>query len=500
METLQHLVFTAYLMALAILFVYGANSYVIILARRRHRAPALKRRRELQRLFRRHLRERGWPQVTVQLPVYNERYVVERLIDAVCGLDYPSDRLEIQVLDDSTDDTAALLREKVRRMRSRGVNIRRLHRAHREGFKAGALGAGLACAAGEFIVIFDADFLPAPDFIRRALPYFSDPRIGMLQARWGHLNADYSLLTRAQAIGIDGHFMLEQSSRAWAGWFMNFNGTAGVWRRTAIEEAGGWQGDTLTEDLDLSYRAQLKGWKLMLDPRLVCPGELPVTISAFKAQQRRWAKGSIQTARKTLRAVMASRARWTVKAQAFFHLTHYLVHPLILLVVLMSIPTLYTPIVREHRAGPLLLFGALWLSALGPTAVSVLSQRLLYPDWRRRLACLPVLMCLGVGISVGNSLAVLEALFNVATPFVRTPKYGICGRAGGWRGKGYNLPNPAMAFGELALGLYALSGFTLFLAGDRILPSPFLLMYAAGFFYVFALSWRQSRPPRTPRR
>jgi cellulose synthase/poly-beta-1,6-N-acetylglucosamine synthase-like glycosyltransferase len=495
METLQHILTAVNLLALAILFAYGANCYVLILTYRRHHRDARRRHAELNRRFREELPARGWPRITVQLPVYNERYVVQRLMDAVGRLDYPRERLEIQVLDDSTDDTAGRVEAIVRRMQARGVNIVRVHRERRDGFKAGALQHGLRQAAGEFIAVFDADFLPAPDFLKKTLPYFADPQTGMVQARWGHLNAGYSLLTRVQAIGIDGHFIIEQSSRSSAGWFLNFNGTGGLWRRQAIEDAGGWKADTLTEDLDLSYRAQLKGWKLMAATQIVCPGELPVTITAFKSQQHRWAKGSIQTAKKSLGKVLVARLPLGTKVQAFLHLTHYLVHPLILAVVLMSIPMLYTPLMRTHPGGPVAFFGLLWLATIGPSALYLVSQRILYPDWKRRIKYLPALMCLGTGVSVSNTLAVLEALCNVASPFVRTPKYGIRKKADTWESKRYGLPATAAVFGELLLGIYSLLSFGLFLLSDKILPSPFMLIYALGFFYVFTLSLRHSLTP-----
>jgi cellulose synthase/poly-beta-1,6-N-acetylglucosamine synthase-like glycosyltransferase len=495
MELFHYGVIALNLLILAALVVYSANCYVLIATYRRHRKPAERRSGELRRKFHDCLPDRGWPPVTVQLPVFNERYVVERLIESVCRLDYPRDRLEVQVLDDSTDDTTTLAAAAVARMRARGVHIVLRHRQTRDGFKAGALAAGLQTATGEFIAIFDADFVPPRDFLQDCIPYFLDERIGMLQARWGHLNAGYSLLTRAQAIGIDGHFAVEQSSRAWGGLFLNFNGAAGVWRRQAIEEAGGWQTDTLTEDLDLSYRAQLIGWKLMVAPQIVCPAEVPVTITALKSQQHRWAKGSIQTARKTLGRVLGAPLPLRVKFQACLHLTRYLVHPLMLAVVLLSIPMLHTPLIREASGGPLLLFGLLWLSSLGPSALYLMSQRALYRDWRRNARFLPALMGLAVGVSVNNTKAVVEALLNVRGGFVRTPKYGIESRGGEWRDKSYRLPATGVAIGELACGCYALLGVGLFLHAGKLLPGMFLMLYTLGFFYVFSLSLRQSRRP-----
>src|SRR5207253_21949 len=277
-----------------------------------------------------------WPPVTVQLPLYNERYVARRLLQAAANLDYPSDKLEIQVLDDSTDDTKGIVAEMVQRLQALGVDIVHMLRVERTGFKAGALAAGLEKARGEFVAIFDADFVPPSDFLRRTIPYFAESRVGVVQTRWGHLNQDFSLLTRAQSLGIDGHFGVEQTARCGGHLLLNFNGTAGIWRRSAIEDAGGWAHDTLTEDLDLSYRAQLRQWQILYVPEIVCPAELPVVISGFKSQQRRWAKGSIQTAVKLLPLVLSSELSLWTKYQAFVHLTYYMIHRLMLVVAVLS--------------------------------------------------------------------------------------------------------------------------------------------------------------------
>ncbi len=338
------------------------------------------------------------------------------------------------------------------------------------------------------MAVFDADFIPGPDFLKESVPYFQNPRIGMLQTRWGHINSDYSLLTRAQSIGIDGHFGVEQASRAWGGLFMNFNGTGGIWRKKTIQDAGGWQADTLTEDLDLSYRAQLKGWKLMFASQVVCPAEIPVTINAFKSQQHRWAKGSIQTARKNLGKLFKSDVSWLVKIQAFLHLTHYMVHPMMLLVVLTSIPMLYTQWFFDHLAYPVMIFTVLCLATFGPSSLYLFSQRILYRDWKTRIKYLPFLMCLGTGIAVNNTKAVLEALFDIKSGFIRTPKYGIQQKGENWKNKRYAIPLNAVSIIELLLGLYSLTGLLMFLFFSKYLVSPFLLIYTSGFFYVFFLS------------
>jgi hypothetical protein len=296
------------------------------------------------------------------------------------------------------------------------------------------------------------------------------------------------MLTRAQSMGIDGHFGVEQASRAWSGFFMNFNGTAGVWRKSTIIDAGGWQADTLTEDLDLSYRAQLKGWKLKFVTDVVCPAEVPVTINAFKSQQHRWAKGSIQTAKKNLGRLFKSDMSLLIKIQAFLHLTHYMVHPMMLLVVLTSIPMLYSQWFFDNLALPIMIFTLLCLATCGPSTMYLFSQRILYRDWKSRIKFLPFLMCLGTGIAVNNTRAVLEAFFNIKSGFVRTPKYGIIKPKDGWREKRYSMPLNAISILEFILGVYSLAGLLMFLLFSKYLVSPFLLIYTLGFFYVFFLS------------
>jgi cellulose synthase/poly-beta-1,6-N-acetylglucosamine synthase-like glycosyltransferase len=487
-NSLQYLWLGIYLIALLALFTYGMNCYLLMICYHLKRPQALRQHAETQKRFYLDDPVQKWPRVTIQLPIYNERYVVERLIESVCRFDYPKELLEVQILDDSTDDTVAIVQALVRQMIDRGIDVQYIHRDDRTGFKAGALKEGLITAKGELLAIFDADFVPQPSFLKETIPYFTNPKVGMLQARWGHINSDYSLLTRAQSIGIDGHFGVEQAARAWSGLFMNFNGTAGIWRRETIEDAGGWQADTLTEDLDLSYRAQLKGWTLKFVTEVVCPAEVPVTINAFKSQQHRWAKGSIQTAKKNLGKLFKSDIPLLVKIQAFLHLTHYMVHPMMLLVVLTSIPMLYSQWFFDSLSLPIMLFTLLCLATCGPSSMYVFSQRILYRDWKTRIKFLPFLMCLGTGIAINNTKAVLEALFNIRSGFVRTPKYGIKKPQDTWRGKHYSIPLNAISILEFVLGLYSLSGLLMFLLFSKYLVSPFLLIYTAGFFYVFFLS------------
>ena len=487
-DNIQYVWLIIYLFALVALFTYGMNCYLLMIFYRLKRPQARRQHAAIKKKFYRNVAAQDWPTVTIQLPIFNERYVVERLIQSVCRFDYPRELLEIQILDDSTDDTADIAKAVAGQMRDRGFDIQYIHRDHRTGFKAGALKEGLKTAKGELVGIFDADFIPDPSFLKETVPYFTNPEIGMLQTRWGHINSDYSLLTRAQSMGIDGHFGIEQASRAWSGFFMNFNGTAGVWRKTTIEDAGGWQADTLTEDLDLSYRAQLKGWKLKFCTDVVCPAEVPVTINAFKSQQHRWAKGSIQTAKKNLGKLFKSDVSWLVKVQAFLHLTHYMVHPMMLLVVLTSIPMLYTQWFFNNLAYPIMIFTLLCLATFGPSSLYLFSQRILYRDWKTRIKYLPFLMCLGTGIAVNNTKAVLEALVGIKSGFIRTPKYGIQKKGENWKNKRYAIPLNAISIVELFLGLYSLTGLLMFLFFSRYLVSPFLLIYTSGFFYVFFLS------------
>jgi len=488
MDLIQYLWLIIYLCALMVLLTYGMNCWFLMLMYRLNSPRAAQIHQQIKDTFYRNVPSGQWPHVTIQLPIYNERYVVERLLESVCRIDYPKNLLEIQVLDDSTDDTVQIARAMVAKMKAAGIDIVYVHRADRRGFKAGALKEGLKTAKGSLMAVFDADFIPDPDFLMESVPYFQDPWVGMLQTRWGHINSDYSMLTRAQSIGIDGHFGVEQAARSWSGFFMNFNGTAGVWRKKTIKDAGGWQADTLTEDLDLSYRAQLKGWKLMFASQVVCLAEIPVTINAFKSQQHRWAKGSIQTAKKNLARLFKSDISWLVKVQAFLHLTHYMVHPMMLLVVLTSIPMLYSQWFFSNLAYPIMIFTLLCLATCGPSALYLFSQRVLYGDWKARIKYLPFLMCLGTGIAVNNTKAVLEALLGIKSGFIRTPKYGIQKKGENWKNKHYAIALNAISILEFFLGLYSLTGLLMFLFFSKYLVSPFLLIYTSGFFYVFFLS------------
>lgn len=489
MNGVSGLILTIYFAVLILLAIYGVHRYWIVYLYYKHRKSDPLSNGGFAEL----------PRVTVQLPIFNERYVVERLIDAVARLDYPGDRLEIQVLDDSTDETAAIARRRALLHRARGVDIHYLRRESREGFKAGALAFGLRRSRGDFIAIFDADFVPERRFLRQTMPYFADPDVGMVQVRWGHINGEYSLLTRVQAILLDGHFILEHGGRHRSGRFFNFNGTAGVWRRAAIEDAGGWQHDTLTEDLDLSYRAQLRNWRFLFLPDVVSPAEVPVEMNAFKSQQFRWSKGSIQTAKKLLLPVLASRLSLGVKSEALFHLTANLAYPLMLLLSLLMFPSL---LVRYNMGWYEMLWAdvPLFLAATGSvSSFYIVSQREIYADWKRRLKYLPCLMALGIGMSVNNTRAVLQGLVGRQSPFVRTPKYGIESPADRWEQKHYRRREGRLALVEVSLGIH----FTLVIAFAVMYQIyatlPFLILFQIGYLYTGLASLLQDAASRRSR-
>ena len=467
--------------ALMGLLLYGLNAYVMIAlhwrtSRGRHAVPAPPD-------------VSVWPLVTVQLPLYNERYVARRLLQAAANLDYPADRLEIQVLDDSTDDTKGIVAEMVQRLQDRGVDIAHVHRVERTGFKAGALAAGLEKARGEFVAIFDADFVPPSDFLRRTIPHFAESRVGVVQTRWGHLNQDFSLLTRAQSLGIDGHFGVEQTARCRGHLLLNFNGTAGIWRRRCLEQIGGWESDTLTEDLDISYRAQLAGWKFVYLKDLVAPAELPVDMNGFKSQQHRWTKGSIQTGRKLLPAIFKSDFPWKVKAEAFFHLTNNYSYLLVVLLALLILPAI---IIRERigwQRVAILDFPLFFGATFSFIAFYVSSQREIGRDWKPTLKCMPILMSVGIGLSLNNMHAVLEAVANRRTEFRRTPKYRIETHGDEWRDKKYRSRGNFSLVGEVVLAVYFLAAIVFAIVENYWIGVPFLLMFFNGFAYTAMLSF-----------
>jgi len=493
-EPAQIATLVAYYVILTALATYGAHRMLMVWLYYRHRRNVPIPAGELWPL----------PRVTVQLPLFNEVYVAERLIEAVARMDYPRELLEIQVLDDSTDDTRQVARAAVERHRAMGYDIVYLHREDRQGFKAGALQAGMKQARGEYLLIFDADFVPVPDVLRKSLPYFADPRVGMVQARWEHLNREFSLLTRIQSIFLDGHFVIEHTARHRSGRFFNFNGTAGIWRRRCLEEVGGWQADTLTEDLDASYRAQLAGWKFVYLKDLAVPAELPVDMNGFKSQQHRWTKGSIQTGKKLLPAVFRSDFPWKVKIEAFFHLTNNFSYLLVMLLALLIVPSM---VIRERigwRRLILLDFPLFFGATFSFIAFYFSSQREIGRRLKPTLRYLPFLMSVGIGLSLNNVQAVIEAIFNRQTEFTRTPKYRIEGVRGEWRSKKYRATRNFSALGEAVLAAYFLVAIGVCVRENYWIGIPFLFIFFNGFAYSAMLSlfsrWSGRRASLLPTR
>lgn len=434
-----------------------------------------------------------YPRVTVQLPIYNERHVVTRLIEAAANLDWPADRLQIQVLDDSTDDTRQMIAAELARYTHKGIQLVHVRRPDRRGFKAGALQYGLTRVTGEFIAIFDADFVPPGDFLKKTLPTFADETVGCVQTRWGHINPHTSRLTEAQALGIDGHFIVEQQIRHTIGAFLNFNGTAGVWRRQCMVDAGGWQGDTLTEDLDLSYRAQLRGWRIAYLSDVIVPAELPVQIDAFKRQQFRWAKGSLQTAMKLFGALWrAPRPLW-LKLMGTLHLTNYAVHPLMVLNLLLILPMTFS------HSWVLYLAPFFTLTAIGPPLMYWTAMKVQAVPQATRLRRLTTLLALGTGLSVNNTRAAIEAIGRIQSEFKRTPKFAITNEQTRWQTSSYALPRDPTAWIELCLALYAIG-----LLGYSIIAGIWwmvlwLILYAGSYSYIAYLAFMQAWQMRAVR-
>jgi cellulose synthase/poly-beta-1,6-N-acetylglucosamine synthase-like glycosyltransferase len=471
-----------YFLILLVLAAYGMHRYQLVyyFFKYRHNVPAPPPPPAV------------WPRVTVQLPIFNERYVIERLVESVMRFDYPRELLEVQVLDDSTDDTQQVARACVERWAAQGYPITYHHRSNRQGYKAGALDAGMKRASGEFIAIFDADFQPPADFLKRALVYFADAQVAMVQTRWTYVNSDYSALTRVQTILLDGHFVIEHGARSRRGTFFNFNGTAGVWRRAAIDDAGGWEHDTLTEDTDLSYRAQLRGWRFLYVPEIECPSELPVEMNAFKSQQARWAKGLMQVAKKILPRVLRSNQPLYVKAEAVFHLTANISYPLMILLSTMLLPAM---IVRFYQGWFQMLIIDLPLFLASTMSISsfyLAAQRQLRPrTWWTTFFYLPFVMATGIGLAVRNAHAVMEALFGKQTEFARTPKYQIEGQKGTWVRKAYKNPVGIMPWIEIALGGYFTFTVVYAMQNENYATVPFLLLFVGGYFYTGLMSLGQ---------
>ena len=474
-----------YFIVLTILAAYGAHRYWMVYLYYKHKKN---KTTEPASHF------DNLPRVTVQLPIFNEQYVVDRLLDAVCRLDYPKDKLDIQLLDDSTDETVEVARLLVDRYAALGHPVKYLHRDNREGFKAGALAEGLKTAKGEFVAIFDADFVPPPDFLMQCIHHFTDPKVGMVQTRWTHINRNYSLLTQVEAILLDGHFVLEHSARSRSGVYFNFNGTAGMWRRSAIDEAGGWEHDTLTEDTDLSYRAQLKGWKFIYLQDVECPAELPVEMTAFKTQQARWAKGLIQVSKKILPRVLKSDAPRSVKIEAWYHLTANLSYPLMIVLSVLLMPAM---IIRFYQGWFQMLYIDLPLFMASTFSISsfyLVSQKELFPKrWLRSLLYLPLLMSLGIGLTITNTIAVLEALVGKQTAFARTPKYRVESKKDRVGAKKYRKRLGWVPWIELLIGTYFALAVVYAIDNENYFTVPFLLLFVIGYWVTGLMSLLQGR-------
>jgi cellulose synthase/poly-beta-1,6-N-acetylglucosamine synthase-like glycosyltransferase len=471
-----------YFISLLILFAFGAHGFVMVYHYLKQRGierkqPPLKET----------------PVVTVQLPLFNELYVANRLIDAVCSLEYPKEKLEVQVLDDSTDETKDLVAKAVSQYQLLGYDVKHIHRVDRSGYKAGALKHGLETARGEFVAIFDADFIPNRDFLIKTIPYFyTDPKIGVVQTRWEHINREYSMLTRAQAFALDGHFVVEQDVRNKAGFFIQFNGTGGVWRKEAIIDAGNWQSDTLTEDLDLSYRAQLRGWKFQYLSDVTSPAELPAEVHALKSQQFRWTKGAIETARKMIPEVWKSNIPLRIKIHSTFHLTNNIVFPFIVLAGILNVPLIFIKQQGGHEAY-FAMMSIFVIAFIGSFLFYLISQRSVYADWRRRIMLFPLFMAGSMGFAVNNSRAVFEGLFKRKSEFIRTPKFAIQRKTDSWKKNIYVGKKKKFDWViaiEILLAVYCLFGVISALYYLEIAAVPFQLLYFLGFTCVSWLSIR----------
>ena len=434
------------------------------------------------------------PRVTIQLPIFNEQFVIDRLIEAICAIDYPKEKLDIQLLDDSTDETQQVASEIVDRYAALGHPIRYIHRTNRHGFKAGALDAGLKTAQGELVAIFDADFVPPTDWLMKVIHHFMDPAIGMVQTRWTHLNREYSMLTRIEAILLDGHFVLEHGARCRTGEFFNFNGTAGIWRRVAFSDGGGWQHDTLTEDTDLSYRSQMAGWKFKYLPDVECPSELPIEMTAFKTQQARWAKGLIQTSIKVLPLVFKSNASRKNKIEAVYHLTANLSYPLMIVMTALLIPAMICRFYQGWFQMLLIDVPLFAASSLSIAVFYVMSQRELFPrTWKKTFYYLPFLMALGIGLTVTNTKAVMEALLGIKSAFVRTPKYRVAAKGEKSQAAKYRKRLKLEPWIELLLGCYFMLAIIYTFYNRNYFTAPFLILFVIGYWYTGLMSLLQGR-------
>jgi len=481
---MDEIVLISYFLSLLVLFVFGSHGFIMIYYYNKYRN------------VKKHTVKTDFvpeSNVTIQLPLYNEQYVVERLIDSVCEIEYPKDKFEIQVLDDSTDETVDIVAKKVAEKQALGFDIQHVRRSSREGFKAGALKEGLKTAKGEFVAIFDADFVPEKDFLYKTLPHFADDNIGMVQTRWEHLNGDYSILTKAQALALDAHFVIEQNVRNKAGFFINFNGTGGVWRKSCIFDAGNWHADTLAEDLDLSYRAQLNGWQFVFLRDSVSPAELPSEINALKAQQFRWTKGHIETAKKLLPLVWKAKIPFRIKAQATFHLSVNFVFPFTLLAAILNVPLVFVKNSGAHEIYFALL-STFVLAFIGSFIFYLTSQKDIRPDWRKKIVLFPLFMAGSMGLAVNNSRAVIEGLLGRKSEFVRTPKFNkLVGNSGGINKNKYvsKKLEPGVIV-ELVMAIYCFVGVLSSIYFLEIATLPFQLLFFLGFAFMSFSSIRHA--------
>ncbi len=465
-----------YFGTLVILSIYGVHRYETV---RRY----IKYRKNLPKTAPRKFGE--LPRITIQLPLYNERFVVARLLEETTKIEYPRNLLQIQVLDDSTDETHPYTERLCNEYRAAGFPIEYRHRTNRHGYKAGALQEALATATGEFIAIFDADFLPPSDFLMRTVHFFVDPEVGVVQTRWSYLNKEFSILTQVEAMLLDGHFVLEHGARCGSGLFFNFNGTAGILRRQMIDDAGGWQHETLTEDSDLSYRAQLNGWRFVYVPALDCPSELPVETYGFQVQQARWAKGLTQVAKKLLPRILRADLPLRVKVEAFMHLTPNISYPLMIIVSLLLLPVMivrfYMGIFQMVLIDLPLIIASFW----SISAFYLYAQRELYPKtWWKAIAFLPMLMAAGVALTVSNSKAVLEALLGIQSSFARTAKYALGSQKVEIRSAAYRRRSGWLPYIELVIGSYFVYMVEFAIETYNFFAIPFLLLFVCGYYWA----------------
>jgi hypothetical protein len=471
---MEQAVLIGYFVSLSILFLFGLHGFVMMYYHRKygHKNPVPDSEFKPDKL------------VTIQLPLYNEMYVIERLIDSVCEIDYPKDKMEIQVLDDSTDETTSIVARVVEEKKKLGFDISHVRRGTREGYKAGALKEGMKIAKGEFIAIFDADFIPQKEFLKKTLSYFTDDKVGMVQSRWEHLNGDYSIITKAQALALDGHFVIEQTVRNKSGFFINFNGTGGVWRKKCIEDAGNWHADTLTEDLDLSYRAQLIGWRFVFLKDFTSPAELPSEINALKAQQFRWTKGAVETAKKILPLVWKSKVPLRVKLQSTFHLTNNLVFPFILLAAILNVPLIFIKNSGAHEIY-FAIMSLFVLAFVSSFLFYMYSQKDIRTDWRKRIVLFPLFMAGSMGLAVNNSRAVFEGLMNRKSEFVRTPKFKQESDKDTFVGNKYLSKKLGLSvFVEAVLAVYCFIGVLSSIYFMELASIPFQVLFTLGFSFI----------------